>query len=171
MIILGIDLGNSGAIAIVEETGELVVVHDMPTLNDGPKNRRALNGPLLAQIIAESHASTAFVEAIGPRPREGVVQSFSFGRAKGLIEGVCAALNVSITWLTPPTWKRLTNIRPGDAKDMARSEAIRRWPGKASLFARVKDDGRAEAALIALAGLKRERTLHTTEEATKGETE
>jgi crossover junction endodeoxyribonuclease RuvC len=57
--------------------------------------------------------------------------------------------------LTPAQWKRLVGIPPGKAgaKDAARSEAIRRWPGKADLFARVKNDGRAEAALIGLAGL------------------
>jgi crossover junction endodeoxyribonuclease RuvC len=36
------------------------------------------------------------------------------------------------------------------------SEAIRRRPDKASFFARIKDDGRAEAALIALAAIMRE---------------
>jgi hypothetical protein len=41
-----------------------------------------------------------------------------------------------------------------NTKDAARSEVIRRWPDKAELFARVKDDGRAEAALIALAGIR-----------------
>jgi crossover junction endodeoxyribonuclease RuvC len=156
VIVLGIDLGVSGALASLAETGELVEVFDMPTLNDGPKNRRALNAALLAQMIAESRATEAFVEAIGPRPREGVVQSFSFGRCKGILEGACAALDVSITWLTPSQSKRLIGIPPGKAKDMARSEAIRRWPRKAALFARVKDDGRAEACLIALAGIKRE---------------
>jgi hypothetical protein len=40
-------------------------------------------------------------------------------------------------------------------KDMARSKAINRWPGKAVLFKRKMDDGRAEAALIAVAGLLR----------------
>jgi crossover junction endodeoxyribonuclease RuvC len=44
------------------------------------------------------------------------------------------------------------------SKDAARAEAIRRWPGQAQLFARVKDDGRAEAALIAIAGLARAST-------------
>jgi hypothetical protein len=54
-------------------------------------------------------------------------------------------------------WKRAVGIPPGKdgAKDAARSEAIRRWPQKADLFARVKDDGRAEAALIAVAGISR----------------
>lgn len=40
--------------------------------------------------------------------------------------------------------------------EIRNSEAVRRWPAKAGLFARVKDDGRAEAALIALSGMKRE---------------
>jgi hypothetical protein len=44
----------------------------------------------------------------------------------------------------------------GATKDMARGEAIRRWPGRAGLFARGKDDGRAEAALIGIAGLRRD---------------
>lgn len=39
------------------------------------------------------------------------------------------------------------------SKDAARSEAIRRWPDHAALFARVKDDGRAESALIGIAGM------------------
>jgi crossover junction endodeoxyribonuclease RuvC len=156
VITLGIDLGIAGALAILDGD-ELVAVHDAPTLLDGPKNRRALNAPLLAQLIAESHATQAIIESIGPRPQEGVIQSFSFGRCKGILEGACAALNIPITWLTPPTWKRLVGVAPGSAgaKDAARSEAIRRWPAKAGLFARVKDDGRAEAALIALAGIAR----------------
>jgi crossover junction endodeoxyribonuclease RuvC len=154
--VLGIDVGREGAVAILEG-GELVNVLDMPTLNNGPKNRPAINGPLLAQLIAESHATEAFIEAIGPRPFEGVVQSFSFGRAKGLVEGVAAALNVSITWLTAPQWKRLANIPAGKdgVKDMARAECCQRWLSRASLFARKRDDGRAEACLIAIAGLLR----------------
>jgi crossover junction endodeoxyribonuclease RuvC len=158
-IILGIDLGKTGALAaILKEATALITVHDMPILNDGPKGRPAINGPLLAQLIAETHAAEAFIETIGPRPFEGVVQSFAFGRAKGLVEGVCASLNVSITWLTAPQWKRLTNIPAGKdgVKDMARAECCRRWPAQASLFSRKRDDGRAEACLIAVAGLKRE---------------
>jgi hypothetical protein len=51
---------------------------------------------------------------------------------------------------------------------MARAETIRRWPAQAPLFARKRDSGRAESALIAIAGIRRERN-HSTEEATKGE--
>ena len=156
--ILGIDVGNTGAIAVLNRDGELVAVHDMPTLRDGPKSRPTINAPLLAAIIANSHASKAFVEFIGPRPGEGAVGAFAFGRAKGLVEGVCASAGVSITWLTAPTWKRLVGIPPGrDQKDAARSAAIGKWVQMAGFFCLRRDDGRAEAALIGLAGIMRER--------------
>jgi crossover junction endodeoxyribonuclease RuvC len=159
LIALGIDIGLGGAVALIGDDGALLAVYDMPCLDDGPAGRRNINAALLAEIVAKSNSTKAFVELVGPRPKEGAVGAFAFGRARGVIEGVCASLNVSITWLTPPQWKRLVGIAPGKdgAKDAARSEAIRRWPGKAALFTRVKDDGRSEAALIAVAGLLREK--------------
>ena len=157
-LVVGIDIGNAGAIALLETSGELREVFDMPVLADGPAGRRNLNAPLLAEIVAKSHATLAFVEYVGARPGEGAVGAFAFGRSRGVIEGVMAALGLPVAFLTPPVWKRSVGIAPGKvgAKDAARSEAIRRWPDHAAQFARVKDDGRAEAALIAVAGLLRE---------------
>jgi crossover junction endodeoxyribonuclease RuvC len=60
-------------------------------------------------------------------------------------------------FLTPSTWKRIADIPPGaENKDVARTRAIARWPASADLFARKCDVDRAEACLIAFAGLKRE---------------
>jgi crossover junction endodeoxyribonuclease RuvC len=167
MTVLGVDIGNTGAVALIDEAGELLEVCDMQCLSDGPKGGPALNAPLLAAIVAKAGASQAYVEWVGPRPTDGAVQAFAFGRCKGVVEGVLAASGVPVAFLTPPQWKRLVGIAPGQAgaKDAARSEACRRWPGKAALFARQKDDGRAEACLIALAGLMRDgrpRGLETT---------
>jgi crossover junction endodeoxyribonuclease RuvC len=158
-LVLGVDIGNRGAVAVLDETGEFVAVHDMPVLEDGPKGRRSVNPALLAEIVFKSHATKAFVEHVSARPGEGPIGAFAFGRAKGCVEGVLAAAGVPIAFLTPPQWKRLVGIPAGrdGAKDTARSEAIRRWPIDAGLFLRKRDDGRAEACLIALAGLIRER--------------
>ena len=156
MIVLGVDIGVSGAIAVLSG-GVLIEVHDMPVLRDGPNRRATINAPLLAEILAKSHAELAYVEWVGPRPQEGPVGAFAFGRARGVVEGVCAALNIPVELITSPAWKRLVGVPPGKdgAKDLARSKAIARWPDKAGLFARAKDDGRAEAGLIAVAGLIR----------------
>lgn len=69
-----------------------------------------------------------------------------------------AALNIRVTRIASAAWKRTIGIPPGKdgAKDAARSKSLRRWPNKAVPFVRVKTDNRAEPALLALAGLKRE---------------
>jgi crossover junction endodeoxyribonuclease RuvC len=160
-MILGVDIGLAGAIAMLEENGELLEVHDMPCLVDGPRRRPSINAPLLAGIIARADAAQACVEFVSARPTDGPAGAFAFGRCKGVLEGVLAASGVPVAFLTPPQWKRLVGIAPGKAgaKDAARSEAIRRWPSKAGLFSRAKDDGRAEACLIGLAGILRDRLL------------
>lgn len=155
--VLGIDIGVSGAVALVREDGELVDVWEMPCLRDGPKNRRTINAPLLAELIYKSHAARAFVEAVGPRPAEGAVGAFAFGDCKGVVRGVLAAAGIPAIFIQPAQWKRVVNIPPGKAgsKDAARSQAIGRWPKMADHFKLIKDDGKAEAALIAIAGLLR----------------
>jgi hypothetical protein len=153
--IIGIDIGSQGAVALLRPAGDLLEVVDMPILRDGPKGRPNVSAALLAQIVFKMQAAIAFVEFVGARPGEGPTGAFAFGRSRG--EGICAAAGLPVAFLTPAHWKRLVGIAPGKegAKDAARSEAIRRWPGHAATFARVRDDGRAEAALIAVAGLMR----------------
>ena len=125
-VVLGIDIGATGAVALLTADGELVWVEDMPVLNDGPAGRRTVNAPLLAELLAKSHATQAFVEFVAARPGESSTGAFSFGRSRGVIEGVCAALSIPVTMLTPPRWKRIIGIAPGKGgKDAARSEAIR----------------------------------------------
>jgi crossover junction endodeoxyribonuclease RuvC len=155
--VLGIDIGVQGALALLDADGGLIEVADMPVLSDGPAGRRGVNAPLLAEIVYRWRADRAFVEYVGARPGEGAVGAFAFGRSKGVVEGVLGAGGVPRSFITPASWKRAVGIPPGKdgAKDAARSEAIRRWPAHAERFARVKDDGRAEAALIAVAGIMR----------------
>lgn len=153
--IVAIDIGVVGALALLTDVGDLLGVEDMPVLEDGPAGRKAINGPLLADIVRHWAPAQAFVESVGARPKEGPVGAFAFGRSRGVIEGVLAHAGVPITWLSPPAWKRLVGLTLA-SKDAARSEAIRRWPDRAKLFERVKDDGRAEACLIGVAGLAKQ---------------
>ena len=151
--IIGIDPGAHGAVAGLDETGSLLWIEDIPVTREA-NGRSATNAPLLAGILARTHARIAFCEFVGARPTDAKVASFAIGRARGVIEGCAGALGLPIVFLTPPTWKRLADIPPGaENKDLA---AIARWPARADLFARKCDVDRAEACLIALAGLKRE---------------
>jgi crossover junction endodeoxyribonuclease RuvC len=152
--VVSIDLGSAGALAPLSNEVDLQEVVDMPILRDGPKSRPTVNAALLAPIVRKWNPHHAFIEYVGARPGEGAVGAFAFGRSRGIIEGVLGAHAVPITWITAPAWKRSLGLSFA-SKDAARSEAIRRWPKHAALFARAKDDGRAEAALIGVAGLMR----------------
>lgn len=154
-LVLGIDVGVTGAVALLDADGNLINVEDMPVLCDGPASRRAINAPLFASLVFKSHADQAFVEHVSARPGEGPIGAFAFGRCRGVIEGVLAAVGLPCSFLTPSCWKRAVGLPPGRNKDASRAEAIRRWPAHAALFPRVRDDGRADAALIAIAGLTR----------------
>ena len=85
MSVVGIDIEATGALALLDEAGELIEVADMPILRDGPKNRPTANGPLLAEIIARWRPSRAFIEFVGARPGEGAVGAFAFGRSRGSV--------------------------------------------------------------------------------------
>ena len=155
-VILGIDPGAHGAIATLDEDGRLLDVVDMPSTPEA-NGRTATNPILLAGILARSHARVAFCEFVGARPTDAKVAAFAFGRARGCIEGVCGALSIPIVFVAPPVWKRFAGVPPGvENKDIARTKAVARWPAHAVRFARKCDVDRAEAALIAIAGMKRE---------------
>ena len=50
MIIFGIDPGVSGAICVLRE-GKILEVYEMPTMIDGKKNKRQVNGSQVSNII------------------------------------------------------------------------------------------------------------------------
>jgi crossover junction endodeoxyribonuclease RuvC len=94
------------------------------------------------------------VERVAARPGQGVASMFGFGVSYGLLRGVLTAKLIPVTLVTPQEWKRGT--RTPAAKDAARARASEVFPGYADFWARKKDDGRAEAALIAHFGMTRE---------------
>lgn len=152
MRILGIDPGLDGALALIDGN-DLVVIEDMPTI--AAKKRRQINEVELARIIDAlliSRVNAAFLELVGIRPGEGPVGAFAFGRGYGLLRGILRAHFVPLYDVPPAVWKRAVGIPAGAGKDSSRALATELWQRKAELFRRVKDDGRADAALIARYG-------------------
>jgi crossover junction endodeoxyribonuclease RuvC len=91
--------------------------------------------------------SDIVLEIVGAMPGQGVSSMFQFGRGVGMVEGVIAALGLPITYVAPRAWQKAVGARGG--KDGNRLRAVELFPAYASLFARKKDDGRADAALMA----------------------
>lgn len=150
-MIVGVDPGAKGAFGFVDErTGELLDVVDMPTITADGKTRVAAQA--IALLIAANKPTHAYVERVGAMPKQGVSSTFVFGQAVGAVDGVLAALGVPVTYVTAAQWKR--EMRVTKDKGSSRRRAMELAPTRASLFGRVKDDGRAEAYLLAVHGLR-----------------
>lgn len=150
---LGIDVGLNGAIALVQD-GELISVVDMPTvtLDRNGKAKRQVSVPELVDIIKQFDPNEAYVEKVFAMAGQGVTSVFSFGRSLGVVEGVLTTMKIKTTLMTPQTWQKGLGMTGG--KDGSRARAMELFPEQTALFKRVKDDGRSDAALIALWGSK-----------------
>lgn len=150
MKIAGVDPGAKGAVAILDTETHTLVVIDMPTLKvkRGSRIVNQVDAAILADLL-RPHAEDLHVtiEKVHAMPGQGVSSMFSFGRAAGIIEGVLAGLDVTFDLVPPATWTKAMRLYGG--KDGSRHRAQELFPDQAHLFARKKDDGRAEAALIA----------------------
>ena len=146
----GIDPGVHGAIAVVNDQGGLVMVYDMPIIQlvVGKSTKARISPELLAALLRDHLGATAVVEQVSAMPGQGVSSMFSFGESFGVIKGCMAGVGIQYQTITPAKWKKDMGINA--SKDGARAMAIQTWPSWAKTFARVKDDGRAEAALLAL---------------------
>lgn len=151
--VIGIDPGISGAIAIFED-GQLDTILDMPTLKiaSGKTMKSHISAIGLVRILetwtlVSDGQAHIVIEKVGAMPGQGVTSMFNFGRSAGIIEGVVAALQRPYTYVTPATWTKAVGRAAG--KDASRMRAMELFPSKAELFKRAKDDGRADAALIA----------------------
>ena len=151
MRVLGIDVGLNGAIAVVEGD-RLIEVYDMPTftMERNGKNKRMVNAAELARLIRQSAPASAYLERLSAMPGQGVTSMFSMGQSLGVVLGILAALDIPTTTIPPRTWQKALDVPQG--KDGSRYRAAQLFPARAELFKRVKDNGRSDAALIAVYG-------------------
>lgn len=159
----GIDPGLSGAIAVLAD-GEAIDVLDMPTREVG--KGREVDAAALAALIREVRGAhhgasfaatleTVFAMGAGREGAGGAAAMQRLGDARGAARGVLEALGVPYIRAAPATWKReygLIGLPKGDSKEASRQTALRIFPGMAERLRRKKDDGRAEALLLARYG-------------------
>jgi len=148
--IFGVDPGVRGALSVHGEDGDLLEMIDMPVveIKIGKAMKARVSPELLAyEVNRYNGRAAAWVEQVTAMPGQGVSSMFAFGESFGIIKGVMAGCGIGINLVTPAKWKKAMGVNAG--KDGSRAMAVQLWPESAGLFKRVKDDGRAEAALIA----------------------
>lgn len=152
--VLAIDPGKSGALSWASDGGDLIEVEDMPVIDVRGNNK--VSGAGLRLLMARRPVNMVVIEGVSAMPhrnadgtmaRMGATSSIGFGYGAGLIEGVAIGLGLSVEIVAPNVWKRRAQV-PAD-KGAVRLMAQRFWPDAAKQFARKRDDGRADSALLA----------------------
>ena len=153
MYIIGIDPGISGAICFFEG-GQVKEIIDMPTMADGKKNKRQINGPQTYNEIysrikkVSKNDITVVIEQVSAMPGQGVTSMFNFGQSFGVLKGICSAMQLSMQFVRPAKWKKYFGLIKTE-KDASRTKVIEIFPYISSELSRKKDSNKADAVLIA----------------------
>ena len=152
MLIIGIDPGISGSICFFEE-GKILDVVEMPTMTEGKKNKRQVNGPQVYNEILkrinkiEKQNIRVVIEQVSAMPGQGVTSMFNFGQSYGILKGICSAMQLPVYFVRPAKWKKYFNLINSE-KDASRTRAIEIFPYFSSQLSKKKDSNKADAILI-----------------------
>jgi len=153
MLIIGIDPGISGSICFFQD-GKIIDVVEMPTMTEGKKNKKQVNGSQIFNEISarinklDNKDFNAVVEQVSAMPGQGVTSMFNFGQSFGILKGICSAMQLPIYFVRPAKWKKYFNLINSE-KDASRTRAIEIFPYFSSHLSRKKDSNKADAILIA----------------------
>jgi crossover junction endodeoxyribonuclease RuvC len=153
MLIIGIDPGISGSICFFEN-GKIIDVVEMPTMTEGKKNKRQVNGAQVYNEIlkrinkSEKHNVRVVIEQVSAMPGQGVTSMFNFGQSFGILKGICSAMQLPLFFIRPAKWKKYFGLINSE-KDASRTKAIEMFPYYSSNLSKKKDCNKADAILIA----------------------
>ena len=153
MLIIGIDPGLSGSICFLED-GKILDVIEMPTMAEGKKNKRQVNGSQIYNEFLkkthkiEKHNIKVIIEQVSAMPGQGVTSMFNFGQSFGILKGICSAMQLSMYFIRPTKWKKYFGLINSE-KDASRTKAIEMFPYFSSQLSKKKDSNKADAILIA----------------------
>ena len=128
MLILGIDPGISGSICFFQD-GKIVDVVEMPTMTEGKKNKKQVNGSQIFNEISEKIKKLdkkeikVVIEQVSAMPGQGVTSMFNFGQSFGILKGICSAMQLPMYFVRPAKWKKYFNLINSE-KDASRTRAI-----------------------------------------------
>jgi crossover junction endodeoxyribonuclease RuvC len=153
MLIIGIDPGISGSICFFED-GKILDVLEMPTMTDGKKNKKQVNGAQIYNEISikikgiEKQNLRVIIEQVSAMPGQGVTSMFNFGQSFGILKGICSAMQLPMYFVRPAKWKKYFGLIKSE-KDASRTKAIEMFPYFSSQLSKKKDSNKADAILIA----------------------
>jgi Holliday junction resolvasome RuvABC endonuclease subunit len=146
----GIDPGLTGALAVLDFETAHLHLWDTPTVSVqvGDKIRKRCDPIAYAKAIGHFPLDYSAIENVASTPNDGHVGAFTFGKVTGIAIGIYAGMDLDLAQVHPAKWKMA--MQTPAAKDAAMNRASELFPFCRAGWSRKMDNGRAEAAIIAL---------------------
>ncbi len=154
MAYIGQAPANKAVSASDLEDGIIKDVLEMPTMTEGKKNKKQVNGSQIYNEISfriktyEKKNIKVVIEQVSAMPGQGVTSMFNFGQSFGILKGICSAMQLPIYFVRPAKWKKYFNLINSE-KDASRTRAIEIFPYFSLNLSKKKDSNKADAILIA----------------------
>jgi crossover junction endodeoxyribonuclease RuvC len=159
-MVIGVDPGLNGGLALLDESGSIVFVSVMPRIG------KLLDVPGLRRVVVQfvdrgGDGCHAYIEQAAAMPRQGSVSTFKFGRVYGIVEGLLAGMKIPYTLVLARKWQAVGHQgveKSLDPKSRSLVAVQRLYPGADRILrggdrARKPHDGIVDAVLIARWGL------------------
>jgi crossover junction endodeoxyribonuclease RuvC len=162
--VVGIDPGVLGAFAFLGNNGE-IEIFDTPNACSAGKKIQIDEDPVCRLFDERSKDIVcAWIEQTWARPGEGVVNAATQVGNYQFLRGVLRANFIPVQAVSPQRWKREMKVDKG--KDASRVRASALLPTHSTLWPLKKHNGRTDALLIALYGVRQtggfiERYVHS----------
>lgn len=162
---LGIDPGSaspSGAVFQKLRGVKGAIIHAFDVPMTGEENERRVDVLGLVRAIQDWGVTHCVIERVnampsipdektGQRRVMGTASMFRFATAYGDLRTTVRLCGFEPRFVMPARWKKFYGLK-GPDKEQSRQMALELWPQMADLLKRKKDEGRAEAMLIARYG-------------------
>lgn len=155
-MIVGIDPGLKGAVALYDPSINFVALYHIPVRWKlvNKKKRHEIDIPALMKMACEwpGEIETIIIEEPHAMPGAGATSQFAFGLSCGRLFAFVEMLSTwreveRVLYVDPSVWKPAMQC-PAD-KNRARARAQDVFPDSRAMFANPADEGKAEAALLA----------------------
>jgi crossover junction endodeoxyribonuclease RuvC len=115
---LGVDVGASGAMAVVDSVGAVVSIQRLDATQHD-----------VWTWLAEQRVRFAVIEKVNAMPKQGVVSTFKFGTSFGFCQGMLVAAGIRFEFVTPQKWQKALDCRSRGDKNVTKARAQALFPG------------------------------------------
>lgn len=129
---IGIDPGINGALACIDQSGNIQRIAVMPVIKVGTKNKLDPRSIIawFKQCLKEKDIRIVAIEEQRAMHKQGVTSTFSIGRGYGTLEGIVAALALPYELIRPTDWQHemFRGLPKGKTKELSIRVAQQLYP-------------------------------------------